>query len=193
VGIEEGGVFRTRNGGDSWTRIDANQPSGVRNSDVHSIAILRGPPKTIVVMVVNALYTSIDNGETWSETNVLEKFGIYYSRVLTPQPGSNQVLYMGIGDGTPGSTSMFLRSNDRGNTWVNAPFPVQPNSTIWAIGTNPSDPNLLLAGTKYGHLFRSNDGGYSWRKEWREFPEITDVTWLAAVPSHIEEPGHAHP
>jgi hypothetical protein len=32
-----------------------------------------------------------------------------------------------------------------------------------------------------------------WRKEWREFPEITAVTWLAAVPFIIEEPSHAHP
>jgi photosystem II stability/assembly factor-like uncharacterized protein len=193
VGVEEGGLFRTRDGGDTWQRIDANHAGAVRNSDVHSIAILRGPPKTVVVMVVNALYTSTDGGETWSETNVREKFGIYYSRVLTPKPGSAQELFMGIGDGTPGSTSMFLRSNDRGTTWVHAPFPVQPNSTIWAIGANPADPNLLLAGTKYGDLFRSNDGGYSWRKEWREFPEITDVTWIAAVPAKTEETAHAHP
>ena len=193
VGVEEGGLFRTRDGGDSWKRIDSNRADGVRNSDVHSIAIVRGPPKTIVVMVVNALYASTDDGETWTETDVREKFGIYYSRVLAQKAGSDRELYMGIGDGTPGSTSLFLRSQDRGTSWVNSPFPVQPNSTIWAIGTNPSDPNVLLAGTKYGDLFRSNDGGYSWRKEWREFPEITDVTWLAAVPSRIEESAHAHP
>jgi photosystem II stability/assembly factor-like uncharacterized protein len=192
VGVEEGGLFRTRDGGDSWKRMDENRPGGIRNSDIHSIAILRGPPRTIVVMVVNALYSSVDDGYTWAETNVREKFGIYYSRVLAQKPGSDHDLFMGIGDGTPGSTSLFLRSQDRGATWVNAPFPVQPNSTIWAIGTNNSDPNLLLAGTKYGHLFRSVDGGFSWRKEWREFSEITDVTWLPAVPSHVEESGHAH-
>jgi len=193
VGVEEGGLFRTRDGGDSWKRVDANRPGAVRNSDVHSIAVLRGPPRTIAVMVVNALYLSTDDGETWTETIVREEFGIYYSRVLSPKPGSDHDLFMGIGDGTPGSTSLFLRSKDRGMTWTNAPFPVQPNSTIWAIGTNAADPNLLLAGTKYGHLFRSVDGGYSWRKEWREFSEITDVTWLPAIPSNIEESGHAHP
>ena len=193
VGVEEGGLFRSRDGGDSWKRIDANVEGGVRNSDVHSIAVLRGPPKTIVVMVVNALYSSTDDGETWTETITRDQFGIYYSRVLATKPGSDRDLFMGIGDGTPGSTSLFLRSADCGATWTNAPFPVQPNSTIWAIGTHPSDPNLLLAGTKYGHLFRSADGGYSWRKEWREFSEITDVTWLPAVPTNIEEAGHAHP
>ncbi|HLZ97362.1 MAG TPA: hypothetical protein VKP66_05395 [Steroidobacteraceae bacterium] len=193
VGVEEGGLFRTRDGGDTWKRIDKNVAGGIRNSDVHSIAILRGPPKTIVVMVVNALYSSTDDGATWTETNVRENWGIYYSRVLVSKPGSNHDLFMGIGDGTPGTTSLFLWSSDRGASWVNGPFPVQPNSTLWAIGTNAADPNVLLAGTKYGHLFKSADGGRSWRKEWREFPEITDVTWLAAIPPNTEEPGHGHP
>ena len=52
---------------------------------------------------------------------------------------------------------------------------------------------MLLAGTKYGHLFLSTDGGYSWRKEWREFSEITDVTWLPAAPSTREAEHHGHP
>jgi photosystem II stability/assembly factor-like uncharacterized protein len=192
VGVEEGGLFRTRDGGDSWTRIDREERGGVRNSDVHSIVILQGPPKTILVMVVNALYASTDDGATWTETNVREHWGIYYSRVLVRRPGSTREVFMGIGDGTPGSTAMFLRSADRGTTWTPAPFPVQPNSVIWTIGTNAADPKVVLAGTKYGHLFRSLDGGISWRKEWREFSEITDATWIPAVPANGGA-DHAHP
>lgn len=192
VGVEEGGLFRSRDGGDSWTRIDANRPGGIRNSDLHSIVILPGSPKTILAMVVNAVYTSTDDGESWTEMIVREKWGIYYSRVLARKPGSEQEVFMGIGDGTPGSTAMFLRSIDRGATWVPSPFPVQPNSVIWTIGTNPADPNVVLAGTKYGHLFRSLDGGLSWRKEWREFSEITDATWIPAVPTNREADHHGH-
>lgn len=192
VGVEEGGLFRTRDGGDTWRRVDANQAGGVRNSDVHSIVILPGPPKTIAVMVVNALYLSTDDGETWTETVPREKWGMYYSRVLAQKPGSRNELFMAIGDGTPGTTSLLFRSNDRGASWLNAPFPVQPNSCLWAIGTNAADPNLVLAGTKYGNLFRSVDGGLSWRKEWREFSEITDVAWIPAAPTNVEV-GHGHP
>ena len=192
VGVEEGGLFRTRDGGDSWTRIDGEERGKVRNSDVHSIVILPGLPKTILVMVVNALYASTDDGATWTETNVREHWGIYYSRVLVRKPGSTHEVFMGIGDGTPGSTALFLRSADRGASWTPAPFPVQPNSVIWTIGTNPADPKVVLAGTKYGHLFRSLDGGISWRKEWREFSEITDATWIPAVPANGGA-DHAHP
>lgn len=192
AGVEEGGLFRSRDAGDTWQRVDGTKPGQIANSDVHSIVILPGPPKTIAVMVVNALYTSTDDGQTWSETVPREKWGMYYARVLAQKPGSDNDLFLGIGDGTPGTTSLLMRSNDRGTSWTNAPFPVQPNSCLWAIGTNPADPNLVLAGTKYGNLFRSIDGGLSWRKEWREFSEITDITWLPAAPATIET-GHGHP
>jgi photosystem II stability/assembly factor-like uncharacterized protein len=191
VGVEEGGLFRTRDGGEHWERIDDKRPGGIKNSDIHSVVVLPGPPKTVVVMVVNAVYSSTDDGATWSEMIPRDKWGLYYSRVLTRKPGSGRDLFIGIGDGTPGSTSLFFRSTDGGETWLNAPFPVQPNSCLWAIGVNPANPDLVLAGTKYGDLFRSIDGGASWRKEWREFSEITDVAWLAAAPAHTEV-AHGH-
>lgn len=192
VGVEEGGLFRTRDGGDTWKRIDGKAAGEVRHSDIHAIAILPGPVKTVLVLVVNALYASTDDGRTWSETNMRQQFGLYYSRVLELKPGTTDQLFLGIGDGTPGSTSMFLRSTDRGRSWVSSPLPVQPNSCIWSIGTNAADPNIVLAGTKYGDLFRSLDGGMSWRKEWREFSEITDVAWLPAVPAESSGGTHGH-
>ncbi len=185
-------VFSAHRMAGKWRRIDANVPKGVRNSDLHAIVILPGPAKTIAALTVNALYTSIDSGETWNELVIRERWDIYYSRVLVRKPGSDSELFMSISDGTPGTTSMFLRSKDRGKTWLNAPLPVQPNSCIWAIGTNAVDPNVVLAGAEYGHLFRSRDGGLSWRKDWREFSEITDVTWIPAVPAVAETGSHGH-
>ena len=39
----------------------------------------------------------------------------------------------------------------------------------------------MVAGTKYGHLFTSDNGGDGWQKHWREFSEIADVLWTPAV------------
>ena len=50
-----------------------------------------------------------------------------------------------------------------------------------------ADPQLMFAGTKYGHLFRSTDAGRSWFKEWRDFSEITSIAWTPHV-----APVHAH-
>jgi len=192
VGVEEGGLFHSRDGGDNWERLDqAGTPGRVGNSDLHCVVVLRGPPKVVLALTVNTLHRSEDGGLTWDETVVREKWGVYYSRVLLQVPGSDREVLLGISDGTPGTMSMLLRSNDQGRNFQVTPLPAQPNSCFWALGANAAEPKQLLAGTKFGHLFRSGDGGYSWQKEWREFSEITDVTWLAAVPDQEEVVSHA--
>lgn len=190
-GVEEGGLWRTRDRGDIWERTDgtpSSLPNGVTTSDVHCIVVVDGPPKTIVCVVVNALFVSTDDGESWDRTDTRKTWGIYYTRLVARIPNSNHLL-LGIGDGTPGTETRIFRSEDLAQTWVQSTFDTPPNSTVWAFGLHPDDPDLVFAGTKYGHLFRSTDGGRSFTKEWREFPEITDVAWTPAVaaealPSH---------
>jgi photosystem II stability/assembly factor-like uncharacterized protein len=75
----------------------------------------------------------------------------------------------------------IFRSTDLARTWTESTLDSPANSTTWAFAVHPADPALVFAGTKYGHLFRSTDGGRSFRKEWREFPEITDVAWTPYV------------
>lgn len=182
-GIEEGGLWRTRDRGDTWTRIDgtpATLPHGVTNSDVHCVVVLEGPPKTLVCLVVNAIFVSTDDGETWTRTDTRKTWGIYYTRLVTRLPGSDALL-LGIGDGTPGTETRIFRSDDLARTWQPAELDTPANSTVWAFGVHDAAPDVVFAGTKYGHLFRSTDGGRSFRKEWREFPEITDVAWTPHV------------
>ena len=38
-------------------------------------------------------------------------------------------------------------------------------------------PDLVLAASRYGYLYRSDDGGDSWRKLWRELGEVSSVLW----------------
>jgi len=59
---------------------------------------------------------------------------------------------------------------------------------MWAFGSNPADPDFMLAGSKFGYLYRSTDGGRSWAKEWREFNEITDIAWVPGVPADLGLP-----
>ncbi|MGE5136915.1 MAG: WD40/YVTN/BNR-like repeat-containing protein [Gemmatimonadota bacterium] len=182
-GVEEGGLWRSRDRGDTWERIDGTPrslPHGVTNSDIHCIAVLDGPPKTIVVAVVNALFVSQDDGETWTRQGTREAYGIYYTRLVTRLPDSDDLL-LGIGDGTPGTMTRIFRSTDLAQTWTESSLDTPANSTTWAFAVHPADPALVFAGTKYGHLFRSPDAGRTWAKEWREFPEITDVAWTPAV------------
>ncbi|POX48390.1 glycosyl hydrolase [Streptomyces sp. Ru72] len=189
-GIEEGGLWRSRDRGDTWDRVDgtpASLPDGVTNSDIHCVLVLEGPPKTIVCVVVNALFVSQDDGRTWTRTDTRKEWGIYYTRLVKQIPGTNELL-LGIGDATPGTLTRIFRSTDLAQTWQEASLDVPANSTVWAFGVHPADARVAFAGTKYGHLFRSTDAGRTWVKEWREFSEITDVAWTPAIAATPE--GH---
>lgn len=191
-GVEEGGLWRSKDRGDTWTRLDGSPdtlPDGVTVSDVHCVLVLDGPPKTIMVVVVNSVFISTDDGQTWSRTDTKKMWGIYYTRLVTNVPGTNSVL-LGIGDATPGTLTRILRSDDLGHSWQESTFDTPATSTVWAIGTHHSDGGLLFAGTKYGDLFRSADGGRTFTKEARSFPEITGVAWTPAVAA--EPPAAKH-
>ena len=71
-----------------------------------------------------------------------------------------------------------MRTKDAGKTWENFPLPVPPNTAMWVVHLQPVDPNIVFAGSRYGYLYRSNDGGDTWRKLEREFSEISSVLWL---------------
>lgn len=180
-GVEEGGVWRSRDDGATFTRLDAPGSDAIRSSDIHAITILPAVAearKTIIVLTVNTVHVSNDDGATWDGQPSKKRFaGLYYTRTIAPLAGSRHELMLAVGDGTPGFKSRLYRSRDRGETWTPAELDVAPNSTFWALGGHPADPERMYAGTKYGDLFRSTDGGYTWWKEWREFSEITAVAW----------------
>jgi photosystem II stability/assembly factor-like uncharacterized protein len=182
-GIEEGGLWHSADRGATWERLDAppgTSDGAVTNSDVHAVLVHPGDPKTHVVVTVNALWVSRDGGATWDGRIAREAFGYRYARTVAVL-ADERILLFACGDGTPGTVTRIYRSEDLGATWQETAFDVEPNSTVWGFGVHAADPALVFAGTKYGHLLRSVDGGRSWVKEWREFPEITAVAWTPAV------------
>jgi photosystem II stability/assembly factor-like uncharacterized protein len=188
-GVEEGGAWRSFDHGATWKRVD--DEGAISNPDIHAIAILppgKAEPRAIFVLTVNSVFTSVDDGKAWDGVASKSRFdGMYYTRTVQPVAGG-EALMLAIGDGTPGTRSKLYRSVDRGATWTPALLHTAPNSTFWAFGVHAADPMLVFAGTKYGNLFRSIDGGASWFKEWRDFSEITAIAW---TPFHA--PVQAHP
>ena len=49
---------------------------------------------------------------------------------------------------------------------------------MWTVNIQTADPSVVLAGSRYGYLYRSDDGGDNWSKLRREFSEISSVMWL---------------
>ena len=181
-GIEEGGLWHSTDRGDSWDRLDRlpdQVPGAVTNSDVHTVLVHPGEPKTHLVVTVNALWVSRDGGRQWKRSVARDEFGYRYARTVCALADGKTLLFA-CGDGTPGTITRVFRSEDSGDTWQETKFETEPNSTVWGFGVHAADPDLVFAGTKYGHLLRSVDGGRTWVKEWREFPEITAVAWTPA-------------
>ncbi|MBO0747524.1 MAG: hypothetical protein J2O47_04205, partial [Acidimicrobiaceae bacterium] len=57
------------------------------------------------------------------------------------------------------------------------PLPQEPNSAMWVVNVQPWDTDVVLAGSRYGYLYQSTDGGDSWEKLWREVSEVGSITW----------------
>jgi photosystem II stability/assembly factor-like uncharacterized protein len=174
VGIEVDGARHSTDGGDTWTAVNGAIP----NPDVHNVAVAGGPPKTVFVVVNNDVYTSTDEGATWKPLRVREVFPWSYPRGIAVQPGNAKTVFVTIGDTTPGRIGTVMRSKDAGKTWESLFLPVQPNSAMWVVHMQSTDPNVVFAGSRYGYLYRSDDGGDTWRKHWREFSEIASVLWI---------------
>ena len=174
VGLEVDGLRHSSDAGDTWESINGAIP----NPDVHNVAVTGGPPKTVVVVVNNDVYTSDDNGANWDRLGIREVFPMTYPRGIMVQPEKPNVIFVTIGDTTPGRTGTIMRTKDTGKTWENLSLPVEPNTAMWTVNIQSTDPQVVFAGSRYGYLYRSDDGGDSWNKVWREFSEISSVMWL---------------
>src|ERR671936_493345 len=52
-----------------------------------------------------------------------------------------------------------------GSTWISLPAPAERlTNPIFALAVSPIDPHLVLIGTGDGSIYRSSDGGASWKQ-----------------------------
>ena len=174
AGIEVDGQRCSTDGGDTWTKVNGQ----IVNRDVHDVLVTAGPPKTVFILVNDEVWTSTDDGVTWKAIGIRQVFPWGYPRTIAVKPDDPKVLYLTIGDATPGRTGTIMRSKDTGKTWESLPMGAQPNSAMWTVSIQPADPNVVFAASRYGYLYRSDDGGDSWVKLWREFSEVSSVTWV---------------
>jgi hypothetical protein len=174
VGLEVDGVRHSADGGETWTKINGQIP----NPDVHSVLVIAGPPKTVFTVVNDDVWRSVDDGRTWQAGRAREVFPWHYPRCIAVKPDDPKTVFVTLGDSTPGRVGTLMRSRDAGATWQNLGLPAQPNSAMWTVSMPASAPHLVFAASRYGYLYRSDDGGDSWRKLWREFGEVSSIAWV---------------
>ena len=176
AGIEIDAVHRSRDGGQSWARLDRGLVSG----DVHGVAVVRGEngARTLFATTNKGLHVSHDEGEHWQHQLLDAPW--QYTRTLMARADGDGTLFLTNGNGPPGSTGRLLRSQDHGVTWQDVGLPGTPNSTPWTVASHPDDPSVVFTVTNLGELYRSLDGGQRWMKLEREFGEVRTLAMMKA-------------
>jgi photosystem II stability/assembly factor-like uncharacterized protein len=175
AGVEIDGIRRSRDLGRTWQRVG----QGLSSQDIHALAVVsdHGRMWRMLSATNNDLNVSLDGGETWTPARIGESMPWSYCRTLAQQIGRPEVVFLGNGDGPPGTVGVVGRSLDGGVTWRPAEMPGRANSTVWNYATHPADPHLIYASSVSGEVYRSQDGGGAWEKLSREFGEIRALAW----------------
>ena len=199
-------LFRSVNGGDSWTQASTRLDSSHYPADnppaasgvLSAIAI--DPTGSNVVIAGFAPSTSLNAGGGWvhrTETASSASDSTVWSRVrpragwvssITFDPSHSGVVYstyssFNSDDGL--DKGHIFKSTDRGKSWS----PIDgmgaqgvPDIPVHSLVIDPSDANRLYVGTDLGVLV-TLDGGHSWNVENSAFPNVV-VQQLLLLPGN---------
>jgi photosystem II stability/assembly factor-like uncharacterized protein len=187
AGVEIDGIFRSQDRGRTWHKLGR----GLSSLDIHGLVIVpgNGQARRLLASTNNDLNLSTDNGATWQPLQMGKLLPWSYCRALAQPCGQPDTIFLGNGDGPPGTIGMVARSPDAGRTWQ--PWQLTPsgtervpgraNSTMWNFAVHAADPALVYASSVSGGVYRSTDGGKSWEKLMREFGEVRALAWTPAI------------
>ncbi len=212
AGTYDGGLLRTRDGGQSWERIDAALPAGAMRS--LAVDVRTG---VVYVGTSQGVFESADRGDSWTAT-ALDAHTVS----MLAAEGTGPTLYAAIGSSgllrsDDGGASFGRASSGLGSDWghlavaatgtlhvgADGVFTSSDGGTRWslsasglrdsrisAMAAHPHDPQRLFVGTLRG-VFESRDGGHTWQatglqQEPAPYSFSTEVRALAIDPVHSD-------
>ena len=158
---EEGGLYKSVNGGKSWEKITEGLPQGL----IGDIDLAISPAdSSIVYALVEApdddggLYRSVDQGRTFeqvSDDSNIRNRPFYYGNIEA-DPQNADIVYSLAG--------RFVKSVDGGATWTRVIPPHDDNHDMWI---NPDNPDLFIQGNDGGANVTHN-GGETWSTQFNQ-------------------------
>ncbi len=154
-GGDGSGVWKSTDGGETWTTISSKKglPKGVWG--ITGIAVAPSNPDKIYAIIENekgGMYASADGGETWTLTsndNNIRQRAWYYTKVFVDPKNENLVYAPNVG---------FMRSRDGGKTFQGVNTPHGDHHDLWM---DPEDGNRMIVADDGGAQV-SFDGGTNW-------------------------------
>ncbi|MBI3934283.1 MAG: hypothetical protein HY316_06295 [Acidobacteria bacterium] len=191
-GSPENGIYRTTDGGETWTRLSGGLPE---LSTVGRVAVAVAPssPATLYTLIANArdfklngLYRSLNGGDTWGRLgglsqDVLTEDGAgqgAFNLCLEVDPRDAGVVYAGGSD--------LWKSTDFGSNWANLSLTAGLQEDPHEIVFDPSDwQTFYLVGDS--GVWRSSDGG----KKFTNLNLTLAITQFQGVGLHPSNPNLA--
>ncbi|MBW3623182.1 MAG: hypothetical protein KY468_07195 [Armatimonadetes bacterium] len=171
VGVEVGGLFRSRDGGETWEDL-----TGDMDPDCHAIALHPERPERIVVSTPRGPFLSCDEGRTW--TPLWKDRRPSYSASVAACPAEPDTLVAGISRGFRGGECRIYLSEDGAETWREAEGKTEslfPSQIRGALTYARTTPRTAYAGSLAGDLLESRDGGRTWAVAVRGLPPIRAI------------------
>ncbi|HEX5473617.1 MAG TPA: hypothetical protein VFX12_03060 [Vicinamibacterales bacterium] len=173
------GLFKSTDGGDTWTEITRRPglPSGVDGKI--GVAISGADPNRVYALVENAnggLFRSDDGGATWTLVNddhIIRQRAFYYTHVFADPHDKDLVYALDTG---------VLRSTDGGKTMTN--FAGGDSHDLWI---DPDDSNHVVHGNDQGAAitYDASSAQRTWSA--RDYPtgQFYHVITTKNVPYHV--------
>lgn len=148
------GLWKSTDGGDSWTRLAAEGlPKGVWGRvGVSASGAQPGRVFAVIEAEAGGVFRSDDHGRSWRRTNEardLRQRAWYYTHVVADPKSAETVWVLNVA---------CMRSRDGGATFQRVGTPHSDNHDLWI---DPADPQRMIEGNDGGACV-SNDGGLSW-------------------------------
>jgi photosystem II stability/assembly factor-like uncharacterized protein len=162
------GLYKTRDGGGSWSRVNVGVAHGVT-------AVAADPQRSGVVFAAfgdAGIFTTANAGRSWKRLSGAPSGSV---RVLAIDPVDTATLYAGTG--APG----LFKSSDGGVHWKAVGRGLL--SRTLAIALDPRHPQTLFLSSGDGTLYRSEDGGRTLQRSGSGLETMQLVTSLAVDPA----------
>ncbi len=173
-GGPEGGIFKTMNGGTTWTKLTKGLPEG----DVGRVGLAVDPrkPNTVLALIhakagEAGTYGSEDNGASWTKLNSSVGGGAAYYCELFVDPWRSDTIWS--------ANTRLEWSRDGGKTFGNVANMQGVHVDFHEVVFDPVDKNHILVASD-GGLFESYDEGKNWRKV-EQFPGIPQWTYVSDI------------
>ena len=195
-GTVGGGLWKTTDGGTTWTPVTDGQ---IHSSSVGAVAVSESNPDIVYIgmgeaclrgniMQGDGVYKSIDAGKTWKHLGLGDSQTIARVRIHPTNPNLVYVAAFGHPAGPNDERGVF-RSKDGGQTWQRVLFRNNRTGAI-DLAIDRNHPNVLYAalweayrvswqmssGGPGSGLFKSIDGGDTW----------TEITRNQGLPQAID-------